>query len=91
LISSWFTWVHPICNFIDRDLFIRDMQSGSLSASYCSPLLVNIILSDACAYSADNLSDLRTNLYTEARRLLDKEEGRISLPTVQALSVLWMW
>ncbi|KAL4770610.1 hypothetical protein BDW60DRAFT_192308 [Aspergillus nidulans var. acristatus] len=90
LISSWFTWVHPICNFIDRDLFIRDMQSGSLSASYCSPLLVNIILSDACAYSADNLSDLRTNLYTEARRLLDKEEGRISLPTVQALSVLWM-
>jgi hypothetical protein len=48
LISSWFTWVHPICNFIDRDLFIRDMQSGSLSASYCSPLLVNIILSDAC-------------------------------------------
>ncbi|CBF80748.1 putative C6 transcription factor [Aspergillus nidulans FGSC A4] len=90
LISSWFTWVHPICNFIDRDLFIRDMQSGSLSASYCSPLLVNIILSDACAYSSDNLSDLRTNFYTEAKRLLDKEEGRISLPTVQALSVLWM-
>ncbi|KAL5044648.1 hypothetical protein BDW71DRAFT_209027 [Aspergillus fruticulosus] len=90
LISSWFTWVHPICNFIDRDLFIRDMQSASLSASYCSPLLVNIILSDACAYSSDNLSDLRTKLYTEAKRLLDKEEGRISLPTVQALSVLWM-
>ncbi|KAL4751027.1 hypothetical protein BDW72DRAFT_174562 [Aspergillus terricola var. indicus] len=90
LISSWFTWVHPICNFIDRDLFIRDMQSGSLSASYCSPLLVNIILSHACAYSSANLSDLRTSLYTEAKRLLDKEEGRISLPTVQALSVLWM-
>ncbi|KAL4739570.1 hypothetical protein BDV11DRAFT_187433 [Aspergillus similis] len=90
LISSWFTWVHPICNFIDRDLFIRDMQSGSLSASYCSPLLVNIILSDACAYSSDDLFDLRTNLYAEAKRLLDKEEGRISLPTVQALSVLWM-
>ncbi|KAL6229680.1 hypothetical protein BDW75DRAFT_235016 [Aspergillus navahoensis] len=90
LISSWFTCVHPMYNFIDRDLFIRDMQSGSLSASYCSPFLVNIILSDACAYSSDNLSDLRTNLYTEAKRLLDKEEGRISLPTVQALSVLWM-
>ncbi|KAL4972041.1 hypothetical protein BDW66DRAFT_155078 [Aspergillus desertorum] len=90
LISSWFTWVHPMCNFIDRDLFIRDMQSASLSASYCSPFLVNVILSDACAYSADDLSDLRTNLYTESKQLLDKEEGRISLPTVQALSVLWM-
>lgn len=43
------------------------------------------------AYSSDNLSDLRTNFYMEAKRLLDKEEGRISLPTVQALSVLWMW
>ncbi|KAL4998900.1 hypothetical protein BDV10DRAFT_166008 [Aspergillus recurvatus] len=90
LISLWFTRVHPICNFIDRDLFVRDMQSGSLSVSYCSPFLVNAILSDACAYSSDNLFDLRTNLYTEAKRLLDKEEGRISLPTVQALSVLWM-
>lgn len=48
LIFLWFTWVHPFCNFIDRDRFIRDMKSGSLSASYCSPLLVNIILSDAC-------------------------------------------
>ncbi|RDW68961.1 putative Zn(II)2Cys6 transcription factor [Aspergillus mulundensis] len=97
LISLWFTWAHPIVNFIDRDLFIRDMQSGSLSASYCSPFLVNIILSDACAYSSysayglpDNLFSLRTNFYAEAKRLFEKEEGRISLPTLQGLEVLWM-
>lgn len=48
LIFLWFTWVHPFCNFIDRDLFIQDMKSGSLSASYCSPFLVNMMLSDAC-------------------------------------------
>ncbi|KAL4905474.1 hypothetical protein BDW74DRAFT_152697 [Aspergillus multicolor] len=97
LVSLWFTWVHPFVNFIDRDLFIRDMQSSSLSASYCSPFLVNIILSEACAYSSysayglpDNLSSLRTNFYAEAKRLFEKEEGRISLPTVQGLEVLWM-
>ncbi|KAL4871456.1 hypothetical protein BDV12DRAFT_194515 [Aspergillus spectabilis] len=97
LISLWFTWVHPTCNFIDRDLFIRDMKSGSLSASYCSPFLVNVILADACSYSdytaydlPDNLISMRTDLYEEAKRLLDKEEGRISVPTVQGLGVLWM-
>ncbi|KAL4778539.1 hypothetical protein BJX76DRAFT_132127 [Aspergillus varians] len=96
LISLWFTWVHPFYNFIDRDLFIQDMQSGSLSASYCSPFLVNIILSDACAYSEystygppDILFSKRTDFFEEAKRLLDKEEGRISLPTVQGLGVLW--
>ncbi|KAL4885816.1 hypothetical protein BJY04DRAFT_117494 [Aspergillus karnatakaensis] len=97
LISLWFTWVHPTCNFIDRDLFIRDMRTGSLSASYCSPFLVNVMLADACSYSAyaaydlpDNLPLIQTNLYEEAKRLLDKEEGRTSLQTTQGLGVLWM-
>ncbi|KAL3478133.1 hypothetical protein BJX99DRAFT_108244 [Aspergillus californicus] len=98
LVSLWFTWIHPFCNWIDRDLFIRDMKSGSISAQYCSPFLVNIILADACAYLdqsaaggiSDSLLSKRTEFYEEAKRLLDKEEGRISLPTVQGLGVLWM-
>ncbi|KAL2823792.1 hypothetical protein BDW59DRAFT_92284 [Aspergillus cavernicola] len=97
LVSLWFTWVHPFYNWINRDLFIRDMKSGSLSAQYCSPFLLNIILADACAYSeysathglSEDLVSKRTGFYDEAKRLLDKEEGRISLPTVQGLGVLW--
>ncbi|KAL5342087.1 hypothetical protein BJX70DRAFT_336429 [Aspergillus crustosus] len=97
LISLWFTWVHPTCNFIDRNLFIRDMKTGSPSSSYCSPFLVNVILADACSYSdyaahglPSNILSTRTDLYQEAKRLFDKEEGRISLPLVQGLGVLWM-
>jgi hypothetical protein len=29
--------------------------------------------------------------YNEAKRLLDKEEGRITLATAQGLGVLWIW
>lgn len=48
LISLWFTWYHPFLNWIDRDLFIRDMKSGDLHSQFCSPFLVNIILAEAC-------------------------------------------
>ncbi|KAL2857327.1 hypothetical protein BJY01DRAFT_202619 [Aspergillus pseudoustus] len=98
LITLWFTWIHPTCNWVDRDLFIRDMKSGSLSAPYCSPFLVNVILADACAYAdyaagelpEDLLLTKRSLLYDEAKRLLDKEEGRICVQTVQGLGVLWL-
>lgn len=49
LVSLFFTWFHPHLNFIDRDRFIKDMQSGDPENSlYCSPFLVNAILADAC-------------------------------------------
>lgn len=51
LISLWFTWYHPYFNWIDRDMFIRDMQLGNpQTAKYCSQFLVNIILADACVW-----------------------------------------
>ncbi|KAL4804735.1 hypothetical protein BDV18DRAFT_142404 [Aspergillus unguis] len=97
LISLWFTWVHPFCNFIDRDLFIRDMKSGSAPSTFCSSFLVNTILAEACIYSdcssaglLSRVSLMQVRFYEEAQRALDKEEGRISLPTVQGLGVLWM-
>lgn len=114
LISLWFTWSHPFRNWIDKELFVRDMQAGSLSARFCSPFLVNIILADACvrfsiyllgssnrpqAYSdypeayarPGDAASKGARFYEEAKRLLDKEEGRITLPTVQGLGVLWAW
>lgn len=48
LVSLWFTWVHQYHLFIDRDLFLRDMRAGKVGASFCSPFLVNVILSQAC-------------------------------------------
>jgi hypothetical protein len=49
LVSLWFTWYHPYFNYLDRDRFIKDMQSGDPEkALYCSPFLVNAILADAC-------------------------------------------
>ncbi|KAJ5805843.1 uncharacterized protein N7503_003445 [Penicillium pulvis] len=49
LISLHFTWNGITSNWIDRDLFLRDMRSGNLDANFCSPLLVNSILAMACS------------------------------------------
>lgn len=48
LISLWLTWDHVCRNWIDRDLFIMAMQSGDVQSPFCSPFLVNAILSQAC-------------------------------------------
>jgi hypothetical protein len=48
LISLWFTWHHPWHNWLDSKLFLQAMQSGKREAEFCSPLLVNAILADAC-------------------------------------------
>lgn len=48
LISLHFTWNGCTSNWIDRDLFLRDMRSGNLDSRFCSPLLVNSILAMAC-------------------------------------------
>ncbi|RAH67887.1 putative C6 transcription factor [Aspergillus aculeatinus CBS 121060] len=97
LISLWFTWSHPFRNWIDRDLFLREMQTGKRSGRFCSPFLVNSILADACAYSdypdaftiPGDAASKGVHFYEEAKRLLDQEAGRITLPTVQGLGILW--
>jgi hypothetical protein len=48
LISLWLTWDHVVRNWIDKDLFIAAMKSGDVNSPFCSPFLVNIILSQAC-------------------------------------------
>ena len=48
LISLHFSCNQSGLNWIDRDLFLRDMSSGNLDCVFCSPLLVNSILGMAC-------------------------------------------
>ncbi|KAJ6093439.1 hypothetical protein N7486_008728 [Penicillium sp. IBT 16267x] len=98
LVSLWFTWFHPFFNYLDRDLFIKNMQSGDPANSlYCSPFLVNTILADACFYSdypeafsrSGDSSSRGQHFYKEAKRLYESEEGRVSLPLVQGLTILF--
>lgn len=48
LVSLYFTWQQCFYNVVKKDLFIQDMQSGNPDAQFCSPLLVNAILAEAC-------------------------------------------
>lgn len=48
LLSLWFSWQQQGFYCINRDLFVRDMQSADLNSKFCSPFLVNILLAEAC-------------------------------------------
>lgn len=52
LISLYFTWDHPCAQFIDQGIFLDHMRRGDLSSEYCSPLLVNTLLSIASVWSS---------------------------------------
>lgn len=55
LISIWLTWSHPWFRWVNRDLFIRDMQAGNLDCEFCSPFLVNSILAETSVCKHDCL------------------------------------
>ncbi|KAL4808649.1 hypothetical protein BDV18DRAFT_157592 [Aspergillus unguis] len=96
LISVFLTWIHPISNWLEPDLFFRDMQSGGRSR-FCSPALVNSVLAMSSSYVYSPRSGHATNpnsrtmqFYTEAKDLLDQETGQVTLPSVQARCALYL-
>ncbi|KAL4910340.1 hypothetical protein BDW74DRAFT_144905 [Aspergillus multicolor] len=98
LISLYFSWNSPVQTWIDRDLFIRDMQSGNKDSQFCSPFLVNAVLAVACCYC--HLSETssvfgvilpgKQDFHDEAKRLLDQEEGNLSLTSFQGRCELYL-
>jgi len=48
LIMLYFAWDRPFSYLVNKECFLEDMMSGSLSAYFCSPLLVNAILALSC-------------------------------------------
>lgn len=60
LISIWLTWSHPWFRWVNRDLFIRDMQAGNLDCEFCSPFLVNAILAETSV--CINMTASRTDM-----------------------------
>ncbi|PYH90331.1 hypothetical protein BO71DRAFT_334734 [Aspergillus ellipticus CBS 707.79] len=99
LISLYFTWQHLFCNWIDRDLFLKDLNSGNVNATFCSPLLVNAILADACCHSdypeacavPGDITTKGIHFAAEAKRLLDAEEGEVTLATAQGIAILYTY
>ncbi|CAI6338358.1 unnamed protein product [Periconia digitata] len=95
LLDLYFRWSHPFYVIFSRECFYKDFRSGR--EKYCSPLLVNAILSYACHFTDEPAGRLDPNnsrtagdhFFSEARRLLYEDETP-SLTTTQALCVMAM-
>jgi hypothetical protein len=61
LLSLFFTWHAPFFNYINRELFLRDLQSGSTDSTFCprslsmpfSLMLVHVSLLALCVTAAN--------------------------------------
>jgi hypothetical protein len=51
LVSLYFTWDHPCAQFVDQGVFLEHMKLGNRRSEFCTPLLVNSLLSMASVWS----------------------------------------
>lgn len=51
LVSIFLNYNNVYWRFLEEDLFLTDMQAGSIAAEYCSPFLVNAVCALACVSS----------------------------------------
>ncbi|KAG0157063.1 hypothetical protein PDIDSM_4247 [Penicillium digitatum] len=96
LVSLYFTWDHPCSQFLDQGIFLEHMKLGDQRSEFCTPLLVNSLLSMASAYSdspdvlstPENLFSRGHNFFHEAQRLWEVEDDDHDLPNIQALLMM---
>ncbi|KAL4803804.1 fungal-specific transcription factor domain-containing protein [Aspergillus unguis] len=101
LVSLYFTWDYPFYAFADREILIKHMQKRNLQSDFCSPLLVNALLANACHYShyseaytvPGDVKTKGTDFLAEAERHLQSnrfEKGSfVPLATLQATLLLY--
>lgn len=51
LVSLYFTWEHPCAQFLDQGVFLEHMRRRDVESEFCTPLLVNSLLSMASVRS----------------------------------------
>ncbi|OAA51725.1 Zn(2)-C6 fungal-type DNA-binding domain protein [Metarhizium rileyi] len=98
LVSSFFNWDDALyLPFLDREVFLEEMRAANPgTAKYCTPFLVNAMCADRCytcrrtkAFSGISKRNLADEFFNEAKKLLHLENGRVSIPTVQGLTLLF--
>ncbi|OQE41917.1 hypothetical protein PENCOP_c004G06245 [Penicillium coprophilum] len=96
LVSLYFTWDHPCSQFLDQRIFLEHMKRGDRTSEFCTPLLVNSLLSMASTYSdspdvlstPENAFSRGQNFFREAQRLWEVEDDDPDLPNIQALLLM---
>ncbi|KAJ5730935.1 uncharacterized protein N7483_005443 [Penicillium malachiteum] len=97
LVSLYFTWNYPFQGVLDRDVFLKHMRSGDLHSEFCSPYLVNALLSNACYFSefseayvdTGNIASKGCYFLAEAERLKDLQDPQPSLVLLQGTLLMY--
>ncbi|PYH43596.1 Zn(II)2Cys6 transcription factor [Aspergillus saccharolyticus JOP 1030-1] len=97
LVSLYFTWDYPFHAFLDRDVFLEHMRRGDLQSEFCSPFLVNALLTNACHFSdyseayvaPGDIVTKGVDFLTEAERLREEEPLKLSLAYLQGTLLLY--
>ncbi|EED19089.1 C6 transcription factor, putative [Talaromyces stipitatus ATCC 10500] len=93
LISLYFTWDYPFYSFLDLNVLINHMKSRDLNSQYCSPFLVNALLSHACYSEAygipGDITSKGSKFLKEAEKCLEQRSDDVSLSSLQGTMILY--
>ncbi|KAJ5484546.1 hypothetical protein N7453_012014 [Penicillium expansum] len=97
LVSLYFAWDWPFTAVLDKEVFVRHMARGVLGSEFCSPFLVNAVLSNACYFSEfseayvvpGDISSKGCDFLAEAERLSGEESSQPSLTGLQGTLLMY--
>ncbi|KAJ5189883.1 hypothetical protein N7472_008897 [Penicillium cf. griseofulvum] len=97
LVSLYFAWDWPFSAVLDKEVFLRHMAKGVLGSEFCSPFLVNAMLSNACYFSEfseayvvpGDISSKGSDFLAEAERLRGEESSQPSLAGLQGTLLMY--